>query len=199
MTGIDGACDAEVGDLHEPGVGDQDVRRLHVAVDHTIAMGEGKCVGNLGTDARGHFCAQRAVATDDLGECVARHELHGHEVGAAVLTPVVDAHDVRVVQAGGGLGLAAEALHEVGVARVLGKEHLHRHLAVEQKVPGTEHLGHATPADAVDDLVPVVDEGGVPVRHKNLVRLPVWAERLSAQGNQGIRRVIVVAIITERQ
>ena len=74
-----------------------------------------------------------------------------------------------------------------------------QNLAVEQKVPGAEHLGHATPADAVDDLVPVVDEGGVPVRHKNLVRLPVRAERLSAQGNQGIRRVIVVAIITERQ
>ena len=172
VTGVDRAGDAEVGHLRHAGVGDEDVRRLHVAVDHAVAVGEGERVGHLGTEARGHVGAQRAVAADDLGERVAGHELHGHEVGAAVLAPVVDPHDVRVVQAGRGLGLAAETLHEGGVGRVLGEQHLDGDLAVEQQVTGLPHLGHPAPPDAVGELVPVVDDGGVRAGHRTSAGYP---------------------------
>ena len=58
------------------------------------------------------------------------------------LAAVVDADDVRVLEAGGGLRLAAEALDEL---RVLGEalvQELERDLAVEHLVVGEPDVGH---------------------------------------------------------
>jgi hypothetical protein len=66
-----------------------------------------------------------------------------------------------VAEVGGRLGLAAEALDEVGVDGELGEQDLDRDLAVEQEVLREEHVGHAAAPDAFVDLVPVVDDRGV--------------------------------------
>ena len=98
------------------------------------------------------------LVAQDLGQRAALHVLHGDEVGARVLAPVVDVDDVGVAEVGGRLGLAAEALDEVGVDGELGEQHLDRHLAVEQQVAGEEHVGHTAAPDPLVDLVAVVDE-----------------------------------------
>jgi hypothetical protein len=56
------------------------------------------------------------------------------------------------------LRLTAEPLHEVRVRRELREEHLDRHPAVEQEVACEEHVRHAAAADALLDLVPVVED-----------------------------------------
>ena len=51
LLGVDGPGDPEVGDLDLAVGGDQHVARLHVAVDHAMAVGEGEGGGHPGADA----------------------------------------------------------------------------------------------------------------------------------------------------
>ncbi len=84
--------------------------------------------------------------------------LHRDVVGAVVLAAVVDADHVRVLQAGGGRGLAAEALDELVVLGEAAVQHLERDLAAEVGVLGAVDVGHPARADPVDDPVAAVDE-----------------------------------------
>ena len=58
-----------------------------------------------------------------------------------------------VVEAGRGLGLPPEALHEGGVLGQVGDEHLHRHRAVEELVVAQVDLGHPALGQVADDAV----------------------------------------------
>ena len=82
------------------------------------------------------------------------------------MAPVVDGHDVGVVQASHGLGLSAEALDEVGVDGVLGEENLEGDFTVEEEVASQENFCHATTSDTGAEFIAVVDNRGVLVRHK---------------------------------
>jgi hypothetical protein len=155
---VEGAGDAEVGDLHRAGRADEDVRRLDVAVDETSGVGEAEGGGDLAGDLRRLLRREVAVGAQDVGQRAPVDVLHGDEVRGGVLAPIEDVDDVRVVEVGGRLGLAAEALDEVGVDGELGEQHLDRHLTVEQAVVAQEDLGHAATPDALDQLVAVVDD-----------------------------------------
>src|SRR5581483_7107112 len=105
-----GPGDAEVGDLHVAVDVDEHVARLHVPVDHAVAVGEGQGGGHVGADVGGPIGEEGTFGPDDVGQGPAVHELHHDVVGAVLLAPVVDRHDVRMGEVGGGLGLPAEAL-----------------------------------------------------------------------------------------
>jgi len=62
-----------------------------------------------------------------------------------------------VVEAGGGLGLPAEALLEGGVRGQVDPQFLHRHVPVEPLVAGFPDRRHAAPAEDVADLVPLAE------------------------------------------
>ena len=93
----------------------------------------------------------------ELGQGASLDVLHDDELRLVVGPRVVDAHDVRLVQARGGLRLAAEPVHEARVARELGQQHLDRDRAAQHRVEAAEHLGHAAGADARLDLVPLAE------------------------------------------
>ena len=118
------------------------------------AEGGGHFAGDLGRLLGGELLVRR----QDLRERAALHLFHGDEVGALVLPPVVHADDVGMREAGCRLGLAAEALDEVGVGGELGEEDLDRYLAVEQQVARGEHVGHAAAPDPLVDLISVIDD-----------------------------------------
>ena len=63
-----------------------------------------------------------------------------------------------MLQAGGGLGLTAETLDEVGIGRKPAVQQLERHLAAELLVLGEEHVRHAAGTEARENLVSVVDD-----------------------------------------
>ena len=155
-----GAGDAEVGDLDLPGGRDEHVAGLHVAVDDAVAgartRARRRCRRRCPRSGRE---PRSASCVDHVAQRPAVDVLHDDERRAVLLAPVEDADDVGVVQARGGLRLAPEPLDERGVARELGGEHLERDGAVELRVAGEVHVGHAAVRDLADDLVAVREDG----------------------------------------
>ena len=149
--------DTEVGNLHLTAGSDEDVGRLDVAVHHTVAMREPERCRNLAGDLGRLMRVHVAVGAQDVGERATLHVLHRHEVRVRVLTPVVHADNVRVVEVGGRLRFTAETLDEVRVDRELGEQHLDRNGPVEQEIAREEHVGHAAAPDALLNLVAVVE------------------------------------------
>src|SRR4029453_7137999 len=83
--------------------------------------------------------------------------LQHQRVEAVDAAPVVDGHDVLVVEVGGGACLPPEALDETGVAREVPVQDLDRHRAFEHRVTGAIDLAHAAGGDTIDDVVPAVE------------------------------------------
>ena len=170
--GIERPGDAEVGDLHRAVRADQDVRRLDVTVDEPGGVGEAEGGGHLAGDLGGLLGGEMAVGTQNVGQRPSVDVLHGDEVGRGVFPPVEHVDNVRMVEVRRRLRLAAEALDEVGVDGELRKEHLDRHLAVEQTVVAEEDVGHAAASDALLHLVAVVDDRRSRVHRVNHWRAP---------------------------
>ena len=63
---------------------------------------------------------QRALAADHLGQVGAGDEFHHQEMPLAGGFRVVDRHHVGMIEAGGGAGLAHEAIHGRGIGQQLG-------------------------------------------------------------------------------
>ena len=103
----------------------------------------------------------RAVnGCDLLGEGLAVHDLHGVE-DLAVLegAVVVDRHDSRVLELGGGLGLLEEARLQRGAGAEV--DALHGDHPVQQAVSHAPDLTHAAAAQDAELLVPVEEQGAV--------------------------------------
>ena len=173
MCSIESTCNAEVHHFDRAVITHEDVRRLDVSVHHIVAVCISKCVGNGSCHHGGRAGNQFALATKSVCQSATLHVFHRHEIGVAGLAPVIDTHNVRVVEAGHGLSLAAEALDEIGVHGVLGEEDLHCYIAVEEEVAGNKYVGHAASANTGAKFIAIIDDRGVLVRHKTLFRLPV--------------------------
>jgi len=135
-------------------------------------MGEPEGGGDVGDDVGRPLGKQRSVAAQDVGDGASVHVLHHHEVRAALAPEVEDPDDVGMREVRGRRGLAAEALHEVGIGGVLREQHLHGDRTVEQAISGEEHVGHAATPDPAVDLVTVVEDGAVGRGHRESGQQP---------------------------
>ena len=104
----------EIEDLEYAVVLDNDVFRLQIPMYDAVAMSRRQAVGDLNRVADRLFELQ---ATDELPQRLARHVLHDDERHTLFFSNVVDGDDVRVVEGGGGSGLALEALQSLRVSR----------------------------------------------------------------------------------
>ncbi len=148
------AGEAEIEDLHLAGRLDVDVRRLEVAVDDAAGVGEAEPVAQLHHQVEPPQQRTEGAAPYRLAEVQALHELHRHVGESGLVVPeVVDRDDVRVVELGGGLRLALEALAELRVGGERRRDGLDRDEAVEERVVRLEDLAHRTLADPFDDPV----------------------------------------------
>ena len=74
---------------------------------------------------------------------------------------VEDREDVRMREGGDGLGLALEAGERLGIAGQVGRQDLHRDVAIELRVSRAVDLAHTAGAERTEDLVrPEPGSGG---------------------------------------
>ena len=85
-------------------------------------------------DREGVGRRQPVTPVEEAAEAPALEKLQHHE-GRFILPPVVDGHDVGMVERGGQLGLGAEAAEEPGVVGQGGVEDLDGDLPLEAHVP----------------------------------------------------------------
>ncbi len=148
---------AEVGHQRVP-AGNHHVVGLDVAVDHFLAVGVGQRVHHFDEDLHGVMHRQLTDAGQPVAERLAVDVRHDEVEEAAGFTGIVERENVRVLQAGGDLDLAEEALAAERGGQ-FGPQHLERHLAAVPDVLGQVHRGHAAGADFPLDAV-LVGEGG---------------------------------------
>ena len=164
-AGVDPAGEAEVEELHPAVREHHDVLRLEVPVDDAGGMGGGESRGELAGDRRRLGACEAPVRPpgEELGERRAVVVGHGEKTLALVLADLVDGPDVRMVQGGRGLGLAAEA-GLVGRARIAPlTEELEGDLPTQLDVLGEIDDAHAAAAEGAEQPV-VGDLGELPDR-----------------------------------
>ncbi len=151
---VDGAGDAEVGEL-DPALGrEQDVGRLDVAVHDAGGVRGGQGQRSLSEDRAGLLRRHRA-AGDELRERLSLDELH-HEVGvAAVLAVVVDRRDVGMRQGCGMPCLIPEAVGERRLARGVRAHDLDGDLTAEDGVARLPDVPHPAGRDGFGQGVAV--------------------------------------------
>jgi hypothetical protein len=136
-----------------PRRGQQDVVRLHVAVQHAASVRGREPVEHRGHQRQRLGRAQRTVLTQGVAQRAAPHELHHDGQPVAVDDEVAHGHDVRVLEAAQGGPLADEPLDEAVVLEVLGVQQLGRDdLAAAHVDPAPDLAGGAAP----DPLVQLV-------------------------------------------
>jgi hypothetical protein len=131
------------------GVGEHDVRRLHVAVDQALAVGGVQGVGDLDPDLQHLPPRQRTGPRQMLAEVRALDQLEDGVGFIPVAVVGQDPHDRGVVHAGEHHGLLGEAAPEVRVPRA---QQLDRHEPVELPVARPHDHSPAADADAVQEV-----------------------------------------------
>ena len=144
--------EAEVEDLRVSAPGDKNVGRLDIAMDDAAGVRRIERVGDLDAE-REQFLHRHGLAADFLLQRHAVEELHGDEGLAVVLADVVDGADIRMIEGGGGLGLAQETGPRLGVLRDTIGQQLQSHKAVQTRVLGFVNDAHAATAEPLDDAV----------------------------------------------
>ena len=101
-----------------PGGVQQDVRRLQIAMQDAALMGVMDRSGHRRQQRAAFRCSAMLAARTRSLPCPFRRcqaapldQLHAEEVLAFVFADLIDGHDVRMIQVGGGLGFGAKALH----------------------------------------------------------------------------------------
>ncbi|MEZ4237218.1 MAG: hypothetical protein R3F59_13910 [Myxococcota bacterium] len=151
--------DAEVGDLEHAVAVEQQVLRLHVAVDDAGGVGHLEARAQLGAGP------QRLVQVDGradeaLSDGAALEVLHHHVGTLDVVDELVQAHQVRVGQASQRARLLGEARAHDAVDDGLGGHHLDGAPQVEPLVPAQVDAGHAAAAEAPGHCVAIADVVG---------------------------------------
>ncbi len=158
----------EVEQLRLPVRGDEDVRRLDVAVDEVEPVRLDERVGDLVRDLAGERDRQRRDGRDPLqvgaGDVLHHEVRHGRGVGPARrLLPGVDrGDDVRVLQPADGAHLQEEPREGARVGLGRRAQRLHRDHGPQLAVFGPVHDAHSAVAEVVEQPVVAEDQAVQP-------------------------------------
>jgi hypothetical protein len=147
--------DAEVGELRGLGRGDHDVGRLHVAMDHLVALGVVEAVGDLCRELGRDLEGQAGGSGQGGLQRLALQQLHGDVRRPVALAHVVDDHYRRVAEASRRARLAQEALAHRGllVRREIAPQDLDRDVALDDRVARLVDDAHRPAAEFGEDPV----------------------------------------------
>ena len=156
--------DAEIEHLDEVGISlaldEEDVLRLHVAVDDPFVVSRRQRPADLGEDVHRARNRQDLDLVEQGAHLLAVEELHDDVRGAIVhLVHVGHAEDVGVLELRGGDRLAPEPLQSLGIAREVRVQRLDREALAQGDVAAEVDLPHAAFADLLlDAVLPADDE-----------------------------------------
>src|ERR1700680_465992 len=115
-------CQAEVQNLGVPALGDENVRRLNIAVNDAVRVGGVERVGNLDPQIKQLWQGQWALG-DALPESRTIEILHRDETPVLRLTDFVDHAEVGMIQAGSRTRFPSKSLqHHWVLGHQLGQE-----------------------------------------------------------------------------
>ena len=155
MASLDRLGDAEVRQLDPALRCHEHVARLDVTVHEAGLVGVRQRGGHRSSDDERLVDAQATRLVEQRPQRAPRHELHHDGGPPGLLDRVVDADDVRVVEAGGGDGLPAEPLDDDGVVGQRRLQQLDRDLPIEDRVGRHPHLAHAAVSQSPVEAVPL--------------------------------------------
>ena len=149
--------DTEIGEQYVVVRRDEDVCRLHIAMDDRlfgIVRGVER-TSHTRCDVQRLLGRQMFLLVEEIAQALAGHERHDHCLASVVLHAVVDRHDVGVLELGDDPRLTPESLDCCGVRSELLLEHLDRDDTVEEEVGGKPHLCHAAVREfAINAIAP---------------------------------------------
>jgi hypothetical protein len=193
----EGPRQTEVRDLHHAVLCHEQVLGLDVSMHETFVMRMSEGQERLAEDLRRLRRLHPPLLVQEVPDARAAHVLHDHVVHAVHRTPVVDVDDVGVREAGGGPGLAPEAVHEGGIASQGPVQDLDRDLTRQDGVVGSEHLAHPSGGDPFHHVVAAVEGDGCKpsaVRGRRLRDTPCDGALLPREALEGrserVRRIV---------
>ena len=175
------ARDAEVHHLGRPPAGQEQVGRLHVAMDDAVVVRVSEAGQELEHDGKRRARVGPQSAFDRALEVDPLEQLHGDERRALVLAQLVDGDDVRVLETRHRARFAQEPLL---VLRVRGpRAHdLQGHVAVERLVAAAEHHAHRALAHEVEHAEPADLRGDL---HREWIILRTQVDSSTAEWSSG--------------
>ncbi len=180
----------EIGVLSAVGPGDEDVRRLDVAVDEAERMRRVERVGDLPDDPHGETGREAAPIGDELSKGRALDEAHRHEEAPGILTGSVDRQRMRMLQRRGGERLAGEPGPEALQGGEVRRDQLQRDGAPELGIEGAVDDPHAPDTgDGLDqvsaDLLAGRQQGGACGRGARAFRVSGVRRSVAPTGHGG--------------
>ena len=155
--GIGDQRDAEIDDAHVAILGEQDVRRLDVAVHHAARVRVVQRLCDLVDDLHDLLDGQQAAGTAVRRQCARAVDVLGDDVTPPLLLArIVDRHDVRVLELADHVRLAHEhaaGVAALGVVGAGGVVELDGDVAPVERVVRQVHGAGAAAADLVHDVI----------------------------------------------
>jgi hypothetical protein len=142
----------EVQDLQETVRRQLQVRRLQVAVDHTLLVRRHQPSRQLRAQSD-DVLLQQGPLVKLLLQRGPQHQLHHQEVDPVRLVEVVECRDVRVAQAREDRSFPAKATSRLFVGEGSGGQELQSDVPPQLLVPGAVDLAHAPGAESFHDAV----------------------------------------------
>src|SRR5687768_7816534 len=93
-----GLGESEIRDLDAAIRREEQVRRLHVAVDDAGLVGGGQPLAGIGYNASGFEHGETSLAFHSSGHTAAGSKFHHQEVDSLLLTDLIDAHRMWMVE-----------------------------------------------------------------------------------------------------
>ncbi len=157
--------DAEVGKLQHPFLGQQQVARLDVAMDHAAVVGVPQRPSN-GDAELGHLAPGKDATPAKLFfQAASGHEFHGIEDLLLIFAKTENLYDVGMIQLSQRLDLGLETVAEVGLLGHLGGQQFDRSRLARRVIDPHVDRAHTATADSANDSV-WAETGG---KHSNEV------------------------------
>src|SRR5262249_54534516 len=130
----------------------QNVGRLEIAMHNATLMG----IVHGASELQDKLSARQRrlrIAAEKLRKASRVGKFQREVRQAILLADFVNLHDIRMLQARDGLGLALKAGAVFGPGMPASQDHLQRDLTLERELPGAVHNAHAAAAEDAEQFV----------------------------------------------